>query len=468
MSDITDLSLAELARAIRARKIGAVEATKASCRRIEALRPKLNCFIAFDPEPALKAAKKVDAALPKRKKLGPLAGVPLAHKDMYYRKGRIATCGSGQRKDWVAGATATALARLDAAGALDLGTLNMAEFAYGPTGHNAHFGHCRNPWDPARITGGSSSGSASAVGARLVSAALGSDTGGSIRLPAHLCGLSGLKPTTGRVSRAGAMPLSYSLDTVGPLARTVEDCALMLQVLAGPDPADPTASTRAVPNYLSACRKPAKGLRIGVPRRFFWDDMDKAIGRTLENALAVFRGLGCRVVEIEVSDMDRVTAAANVMLGAEASTLHRRWMLESPERYGAQISARLETGLTYTAVQYIDAQRYRGPALREFLASIDKVDLVFLPTYDKPTPTIAETDVGGSPAAPLVIAALTRLCRPINYLGLPALSVQAGMANGLPVGFQLVGRAFDEATLFQAGAAIQRATDWHKQAPRTG
>ena len=465
MSGITDLSLSELARAVAKRKIGAVEATKAAIQRIETLQPKLNCFIGFAPEPALKAAKRIDAALAKRKKLGPLAGVPLAHKDMYYRKGRVATCGSGQRKTWIADSTATALERLDAAGALDLGTLNMAEFAFGPTGHNYHFGHCRNPWDTAKITGGSSSGSASAVAGRLVFGALGSDTGGSIRLPAHLCNLSGLKPTEGRVSRAGAMPLSFSLDTVGPLTRTVEDSALILHAIAGPDPRDATASARPVPDYVAACRKNAKGLRIAVPRAFFWDGMDGAIGKTLEAALGEFRRLGCRLVPVDPPDMVRITAAANIVLGAEASTLHRPWMLESPDRYSAQVRARLENGLAYTAVQYIDALRWRGTAVRAFLAMLDKADLIFAPAFDKPTPSIAETDVGGSTAAPATIAALTRLCRPVNYLGLPSLSVQAGFANGMPVGFQLIGRPFDEETLFMAGAAYQRATDWHERGP---
>ena len=242
MSDIAQMNLKDLAAAIRRRKVSSVEITKALLARIDQWQPALNAFARVEAEDALKAAKAADRALGAGKAKGPLHGVPVAHKDMYYSKGKLAECGSKIRKGWIAPATSTAVERLEAAGSFRLGALNMVEFAYGPTGHNVHTDNVRNPWDASRITGGSSSGSGSAVGARLVPMALGSDTGGSIRMPAHFCGTSGFKPTNGRVSRANAMPLSFTLDTVGPLAQTAEDCAIVLSVIAGPDPLDPTTA----------------------------------------------------------------------------------------------------------------------------------------------------------------------------------------------------------------------------------
>ena len=238
------LSLTEIAEAIATKRISSREATQSCLDRIAQWQPQLNAFIAIEADEALAAADAADAALAKGNIAGPLHGVPLAHKDMYYETGKVSTCGSRIRKDWVATSTSTALQRLKTAGTVRLGTLQMAEFAYGPTGHNAHFGPVCNPWNVAHVTGGSSSGSGAAVAARLTFAALGSDTGGSIRMPAHFCGVTGLKTTVGRISRAGAMPLSQSLDTVGPLARTAEDCALLLGLMAGADPRGPDSHRR--------------------------------------------------------------------------------------------------------------------------------------------------------------------------------------------------------------------------------
>lgn len=302
--DLALLSASDLARAIGSGAATARQAVEDNLARIEALNAKLNAFIALDATHARAAADLADSQARRGRFDGPLHGVPLAHKDMYYRAGRIATCGSNLRRDWVATTTATALRRLDDAGALDLGTLNMAEFAFGPTGHNWCVGHARNAWNPDHITGGSSSGSATGVAARMFHAALGSDTGASIRVPAHFCGVVGIKPTWGRVSRAGAMPLSWSLDTVGPLTRTVEDAALILGLIAGADPADPTASSEAVPDYVAGLARGARGLRIGVPTRFF-TDCDDETRRLLADAERVFAGLGAQIVPVEPPDIDR-------------------------------------------------------------------------------------------------------------------------------------------------------------------
>ena len=260
--EILALSCTQLAAAIRERHTTALAAMEAVLERAREVQPKLNCFLRIDEGPALEAARQADRQ-PVR---GPLHGVPMAHKDMYYREGVASSCGSKILRERPAPFTATALERLDAAGAIQFGVLNMTEFALGPTGHNWHYGHCRNPWNPGRITGGSSSGSGASVAARANFAALGSDTGGSIRLPAALCGTSAIKPTYARVSRAGAMPLSHSLDTVGPLTRTVEDAALIAQLISGSDPRDPTCDSRPVPDWGNEIQKPIKGLRVGRPR----------------------------------------------------------------------------------------------------------------------------------------------------------------------------------------------------------
>ena len=246
--------------------------------------------------------------------LGPLQGVPLAHKDMFYRAGKLSECGSKIRKGWVAPTTSAAMARLQGAGALHLGALHMAEFAYGPTGHNEHLGPARNPWNPLRITGGSSSGSGAAVAARLTYAALGSDTGGSIRLPAHFCGVTGFKLTYGRVSRANTMPLSFTLDTVGALAGSAEDCALIGSIIAGADRLDPT--TQGAPGWdMAATRRPVKDITVGVPRAYYVDDLEADVAKALDEAVATFRRLGARVVSVDLPDQTAVTAAAQIVIG---------------------------------------------------------------------------------------------------------------------------------------------------------
>jgi aspartyl-tRNA(Asn)/glutamyl-tRNA(Gln) amidotransferase subunit A len=465
VSDPAELTLKELAAAIRRRKVSSVEATEALLARIERWQPKLNAFARVEAEDALKSAKAADRALAAGKAKGPLHGVPLAHKDMYYAKGKLAECGSKIRKGWIAPSTATAVARLEAAGAFRLGALNMVEFAYGPTGHNVHTGNVRNPWDQTRVTGGSSSGSGSAVGARLVPAALGSDTGGSIRLPAHFCGVSGFKPTNGRVSRANAMPLSFTLDTVGPLARTAEDCALIVAAIAGPDPLDPTTDGAPTWNAKAATRAP-KGMTVGIPKSFYVDDLEADVAKALDDAIAAFKKLGVRIVEVDLPDQTLVSAAAMIVLAVEAATYHAPWLRARRDDYGAQVRNRLQNGLVYSAVEYLEALRWRAPALAAHLAAADKCDAVLAPASRAVAPTIAETDVGGGAHAEAVIQALTRFMRPINYLGLPTLVVPAGVGqHGMPIGLQLIGRPFRDETLIALGSAFQGATDFHKKAP---
>ena len=460
------MTLTEVAKAIAGKRLSSHEVTRSCLHRIAQWQPHLNAFMAIESEPALKAAAAADAELAKGNLKGPLHGVPLAHKDMYYDAGHVSTCGSLIRRDFVATTTSTALQRLKDAGSVRLGTLQMAEFAYGPTGHNAHYGPVHNPWKLGYVTGGSSSGSGSAVAARLTFAALGSDTGGSIRMPAHFCGVTGLKVTWGRVSRAGAMPLSQSLDTVGPLAQTAEDCALLLALMAGTDPEDPTASTAPVQDYMAATNASIKGLKVGVPKSFYVDDLDADVAKALDATIAVLKAEGADVVQVELPDQRQLTSASQLVLAVEAAAFHKRWMIERPQDYGPQVLMRLQNSLAVPGVSYLEALRWRGAALAAYIAATSGVDAVIAPVAPVAAPSIAESDVGNSPNAEAVIQRLTRFTRPVNYLGLPSLAIPTGFSTaGLPIGMQLIGRSFDEATLLTIGAAFQRATDFHAKVP---
>ena len=462
-ADIRSLSCAQLAAAIRTGRTTAVAAMEAVLERARDVQPRLNCFLRIDEQAALDAARRADGT-PAR---GPLHGVPMAHKDMYYRRGAVSSCGSKILRDRPAPATATALERLDAAGALQFGVLNMTEFALGPTGHNWHYGHCRNPWNPERITGGSSSGSGASVAARANYAALGSDTGGSIRLPAAFCGTSAIKPTYGRVSRAGAMPLAFSLDTVGPLARTVEDAALIAQVIAGPDPRDPTCDSRPVPDWLAGIGHSIDGLRIGRPRQHYYDGCDAEIAAAMDAALETYGRLGAEVIDVDIPDLGPYTAAGALISGAEAASFHREWLAARAADYSDQVRGRLRQGLAIPAHAYIDALRLRGGALAEFCERVfSQVDVLHGPVLSIRTPSIAETDLGWSEQTAEVLARITRLTRPGSYLGLPTVCANAGFTrDGMPIGMQLIARPFDEATALRAGHAFQRATDWHLRVP---
>ena len=469
-----DLALEDLtaiADAIAARRITSVEATEACLARIEAWQPRTNAFLRVYREKALAQAKAMDAELAAGRSRGPLHGVPMAHKDMYYRKGELSTGGSAIRRDWTAPVTATVLGKLDAAGVVELGFLNMAEFAAGPTGHNVHHGHCRNPWDASRVTGGSSSGSGASVAARMVYGALGSDTGGSIRLPAAACGVVGMKATYGRVSRAGAVARSWSLDHVGPLTRTVRDNARMLSVIAGHDPDDSTTSEKPVPDYEALLDGGVAGLRIGLalPKEGL-APLDPQIGAAVQAAADALGRLGAKVSTVTLPDFTALYRAAEVMVKCEAAAMHRPWMEKTPELYANQVRTRMEAGFFIPATQYIDALRLRAHFVAEFLSTaMDGVDAVLLPAIPFPLPTIEETDTEtkGGPAVLKMVAGFTGLTRPFNTLGIPALSVPCGFdVNGAPIGLQLVGRPFDEAMLYRIGHSYQGATDFHKRVPQ--
>jgi aspartyl-tRNA(Asn)/glutamyl-tRNA(Gln) amidotransferase subunit A len=450
---LTSLSCVELAAAIREKRTSCVAAMQAVLERARAVQPRLNCFLRIDEDAALAAAHLADKEIARGYVRGPLHGVPMAHKDMYYRRGVVSSCGSKILRDTPATATARVLEHLDAAGAIQFGVLNMAEFAMGPTGHNWHYGHCRNPWDSERITGGSSSGSGASVAARAAFAALGSDTGGSVRLPASFCGISGLRPTHGRVSVENILPLCPSLDTVGPLTRTLEDAARILEVMA--------------PGFAVDLEKSIRGLRIGKPRTLFYDGCDPEIAAAMEASLEVFRRLGATIVDLELPDLSDLSARAAALHAAEANPFHDEWFRTRPQDYSPQVRERLEKGRPTLALDYMKALQARAPAIAAFCEAVfSKVDLVHGPVVSFQTPTIAETDLATGDAVAQMLGRFVRLTRPISYLGLPVACANAGFTRaGMPIGMQLIAPPLDEAAALRAGHAFQRATDWHLRAP---
>jgi aspartyl-tRNA(Asn)/glutamyl-tRNA(Gln) amidotransferase subunit A len=464
VKDPTTLTLRRAAGAIAQGRLHAEELVEANLDRIQRSQPKLNCFIRTTAEAARTGARAADAAVKAGRSLGPLHGIPLAHKDMFYRAGEVCSCGSKIRADFVPDHTATVLTRLGDAGGIDLGRLNMAEFAMGPTGHNEHYGRCRNPWNPDYITGGSSSGSGAAVAAGLVFAALGSDTGGSVRLPAAACGVVGIKPTLGRVSRHGTMPLSHSLDCIGVLARSVGDCARLLSVIAGADDCDGAASRQAVPDYErdlddAATAGALAGTRIGVPDRYYCDGIDDEVAQLLAASRAVLEKRGAKIVDVPVGDHGAVNDLSNAVLWPEAATLHLPWLRDRPLDYAPQSRARLLVGLGVPATLYMEAVRARAQLLNELLRqTFSSCDVLHVPVLRRPVPTAKETDVGGGADMAKVLGQIVANTRPFNFFGLPALSVPIGLTrNGLPQAMQLVARPFCEQLLFRVGTAYEAA-----------
>jgi aspartyl-tRNA(Asn)/glutamyl-tRNA(Gln) amidotransferase subunit A len=448
--------LAEAAAAIRAGRVSSVELTQAALARAEALQPSLNAFIAIETEAAVAAARAADEAIAAGRPLGPLHGVPLAHKDMYDRAGQVTGCGSAISAGHVATSTSTAIARLEAAGALSIGRLNMSEFAMGPTGHNAHHGRACNPADPERITGGSSSGSGAAVGAGIVRAALGSDTGGSIRLPAACCGVVGIKPTQGRVSRHGAMPLSFSQDCVGPLAASMADAWLVLRLIAGPDGLDPTCAEAAP---LAALRDDLSDLRIGIGEGPFAEGLAPEVAAAVDDAARALSPLAASVAPVGMPDLSSVAELANVVAMAEAAAVHFDWLRDRPQDYGPQPRMRLAQALAIPAPLYVRALQIRAVMLAEFVETVfSRCDVLVVPAMPFLPPLSAEVDVGDDPRMNAVVSAMTSFTRPFSYLGLPVVTLPGGRsAGGLPVGLQVVAAPWREDLAAAVAARLEAA-----------
>jgi aspartyl-tRNA(Asn)/glutamyl-tRNA(Gln) amidotransferase subunit A len=468
MTDLADLTLTEAATAVRTGQATSLDLLHACWANLDAVNPRVNAMIWQQREEAEAAARAADAAVRAKRPLGPLHGVPMAHKDMYYQAGKLSTCGSALRRDFRPTITATVIERLAAAGAYVFGGLNMAEFAQNPTGHNKAFGDCHNPWNLPYVTGGSSSGSGASVAARFNYMALGSDTGGSIRLPASACGITGIKPTQTRVSRYGVMPLSFSHDNVGPLARSARDCARVLTVIASHDPRDPTSAREPVPDYEASMDGDLRGLRIGVPTNVFLDGADQPIVAAIEAALVVLKDRGAIVSQFPFPLMDAVAAYGSIVSRVEAAPIHAEWMRSDPGAYGAHISARMYPGYAIPASYYVEALSRRGPVLKAFAREVfAKADVLITPTIRTCLPTLEETDIDhGPPGTERRFMALSANTRPFNYLGLPAISLPCGFdPNGCPVGLQIAGRPFGEARILKVAGAYQLDTAWHRARP---
>jgi len=457
-------TLARAAAALRGGEISSERLTSLALERIDELQPVLNAFISVDGDGALAAAREADERLASSARIGPLHGVPLAHKDMFHRAGRATTRGAKIGRDEIQPRTAEVLTRLDAAGAVELGCLNLSEFALGPTGQNAHYGRARNPWDPEVITGGSSSGSAAAVAAGMVFGALGSDTGGSVRLPAALCGVAGLKPSQGRVSARDIMPLAPSMDCVGPLARSVGDLALIFAVLTDGDLKAPSAPGWAA-GALSD-RPSLEGVRIGIPAALGQESLDPEVAANLDQSRADLETLGARVVTIAMPAFDTLCDLANAVSMYEAARTHAADFATRPGDYGPQVRSRLAKAHEITRDEYERALKARPGMLEAMAAVFEACDLILMPVLGVTPPRAETVDVDGGPELAVMIASLTRYTRPISYLGLPALAQPTGFTRGgLPLSMQWVAPPMAEAALFAAGGAFERLRGGPAQPP---
>ncbi len=463
--DLNGLTIARAADALRKRELSALELTEAYLDRIAQLNPRVNAFITVTAERALADGRRATDELMAGKERGPLHGIPIALKDLYETAGIRTTAGAKIHADHVPTADGTVVRRLRDAGTILLGKLNTHEYAYGVTTNNPHFGPTRNPWNLEHIPGGSSGGSGAAIAAGLATATTGTDTGGSIRMPASVCGVVGLKPTYGRVSKAGVLPLSYLFDHAGPITRTVEDAALMLQVIAGYDPADATTVRTPVDDYTAALRSGIRGLRIGVPRSHFYSQLDDEVASAVELALGELRALGADVVDVEVGGAEQGVGAIFGLVLAEAQEIHAESLRTRPGDFGADVRDILASPPP-DAPMLMGALRARDALCVAMRQALESVDLLVTPTTPIVAARIGQETIRYGGVEESLFMAMIRCTAPFNVTGLPALSLPCGFTRaGLPVGLQLVGRPFDESTVLRAGHAYEQATAWHERRP---
>jgi len=466
--DLCYLSAGELSRLIRRREVSPVEVVKAHLARVEALEPALNSFITLLPEQAMEEARVAEHEIGSGQYRGPLHGIPMGLKDLFYVKGVRNTSGSKIFDHFIPDYDSTLALKLREAGAILLGKLNLHQFAYGPTGENPDYGNMHNPWDRERIPGGSSGGSASATASGQCTLAMGTDTGGSIRIPSALCGLVGLKPTYGRLSRYGMTVLSWSQDHPGPMARTVEDCVLVMNAVAGYDPRDPSSANMSIPDFTQSLTENIKGLRVGVPKEPFEDPVDSEVEHFVRSAIELLSKLGATIYEMSWPMYHESKAIASTILMAEATAYHSQLMKRQGSRLDPKVRLRLEAGLLISAVDYLQAQRARRLFYQQSCDLFKKVDLLAGPTVPITACNIGTEGVQIGNTLLGVIPLLTQHTRPYNLNGFPAITVPCGFSrNGLPVGFQLAGKPFDEATVLRGAFAYEQATEWHHRRPLT-
>ncbi len=460
--DLATLTISEVSRLIRHGDLSPVELTQAHLERIERLDRRLNCFITRTPEFALELARQAEAEIRNGRWRGELHGIPVALKDLFETRGIRTTAGSKFYADYLPDEDAYTVQKLYQAGAILLGKLNLHEIALGVTNVNPHYGPCRNPWDTRRVTGGSSGGSAAALAAGLCMGSLGSDTGGSIRIPASLCGVVGFKPTYGRVSLRGVIPLSWNLDHAGPMARCVRDAALLLQAIAGYDAQDPCSEPIPAGDYLAELEAGVGGWRVAL----IWDEYilaetDPEILGGVEAAADVFRKLGAQVERSELPQAHEAARANRLMTTSDAAAFHRQRLEESPQDFGEDVLQRLKSGAAFTSTEYSLARRLQSVLRRQYQELLTNFDILLTPT----TPLTAPEIVYGTDAIEQA-RQLTRFTSPFNLTGLPALSLPCGFTSaGLPFGLQIVSRPWGEATVLRAGHAYEQATDWHHRKP---
>jgi aspartyl-tRNA(Asn)/glutamyl-tRNA(Gln) amidotransferase subunit A len=462
-NDLCYLTITEAAAGIRHKDFSSVELTKACLERIGLIDGKLHSFITVTADLALQHAEQADRELKSGKDRGSLHGVPIALKDLYATKGIRTTCHSAVLEHWIPDHNATAVTSLREAGTILLGKLGMHEFAFGGPSVDAPFPAVRNPWNIAHIPGGSSSGSAAALAAGLCHGALGSDTGGSIRLPSSHCSVVGIKPTYGRVSRYGVVPLSWSLDHAGPMSRSVEDCALLLQAIAGYDPKDPASANVAVPDFRAGLKDGIKGLRVGVPRADWFNEnrgTDPETEAVFNEALQVFGDFGATVVEIDGRPFSIARKANQTILVAEAYAYHEKTFQSTPDKFGSSVRRRMLEGAFLSAADYIQAQRARTALNEQIRANFSRVDVFVTPAAPRPPEAFEGMDPNEQNLRP-------SFTNPFNLTGLPAISVPCGFTDGnLPAGLQIVAQPFEEATCFRVAYAYEQVTEWHKKRPR--
>ncbi len=479
-------SISELLNGLTQKEFSSVELTRDYLKRIQQYNAELNCFITIAEDQAVEAAETAD----KRRETGAaglLEGIPVAHKDLFCTEGTLTSCASNMLSNFIPPYESTVTRRFLEAGAVCLGKTNMDEFAMGSSNENSHFGPVRNPWDSTRVPGGSSGGSAAAVAAGLCAAATGTDTGGSIRQPAAFCGITGLKPTYGRISRLGMIAFASSLDQAGPMARSAEDCALLLQVMAGHDPMDSTSAQQAVDQYSHNLGSELKGLTIGLPKEYYNEGLDPTIGQALQEAIKTYESLGATIKEVSLPHTSLSVPAYYVIAPAEASAnlarfdgvrygkrcdspadLDDLYMRTRAEGFGAEVQRRILIGTYVLSAGYFDAyyrqaQKIRRLIKNDFVEAFGQVDLLLCPT----TPDCA-FPLGSKSADPVQMYLEDIFTIPTSLAGLPALALPCGQANGLPIGLQLIGNYFQEARLLNAGHQYQQRTDWHLQHPTLG
>jgi aspartyl-tRNA(Asn)/glutamyl-tRNA(Gln) amidotransferase subunit A len=460
MENNEDLTIWRLAPLIRNRRISPVELTQFLLDRIARMQPAINAYITVTAETAVAQARQAEKEIGKKRYKGILHGIPISIKDLFYTYGVRTTAGSRILRRFVPKENSPLVDRLLEAGCILLGKTNLHEFAYGATNLNPHYGPVRNPWDLARMSGGSSGGSAAAVITAQAIAALGTDTGGSIRIPSAACGCVGLKPSYGQLSLQGVIPLAPSLDHAGFLNRCVMDAALMYEIAVGRNP-NPAGT------LLPMLRKKIKGLRIGVPKQYFFDTLQLEVRRTVFEAMRQFEELGARVEEIELKGMRKTTRLAADITAGEALAYHEKWLRHKPEQYGKDLRDRLEQSRSMTASHFVRTQLERKEYSDRLERALESVHLLLAPTLPAVAPRLDQTEVRIAGSQREIRTTLLSLTRPANLSGLPAISVPCGLSGaGLPIGLQLIGRRYEEGTILRAAYAYERATPWHKCFPQ--